>query len=79
MKRSTERILTTHTGSLPRPQEVVDLLLAQEEGGADSGDLDAAVARAIEDVVEKQAAAGVDVINDGEQAGPITPATSRTG
>ena len=31
MKRSTERILTTHTGSLPRPQEVVDLLLAQEE------------------------------------------------
>ena len=70
MKRSTERILTTHTGSLPRPQEVVDLLLAQEEGGADSGDLDAAVTRAIEDVVEKQAAAGVDVINDGEQARP---------
>ena len=70
MKRSTERILTTHTGSLPRPQEVVDLLLAQEEGAADSGDLDAAVARAIEDVVEKQAAAGVDVINDGEQGRP---------
>ena len=70
MKRSTERILTTHTGSLPRPQEVVDLLLAQEEGGADSGDLDAAVTRAIEDVVEKQAAAGVDVINDGEQGRP---------
>ena len=70
MKRSTQRILTTHTGSLPRPQEVVDLLLAQEEGGADSDAFEAAVARAINDVVEKQAAAGVDVINDGEQGRP---------
>ena len=49
---------------------MVDLLPAQEEDGADSGDLDAAVARAIEDVVEKQVEAGVDVINDGEQARP---------
>ena len=49
---------------------MVDLLPAQEEGGADSGDLDAAVARGIEDVVEKQLEAGVDVINDGEQARP---------
>ena len=46
------------------------MLLAQEEGAADSDAFDAAVARAIEDVVEKQAEAGVDVINDGEQGRP---------
>ena len=49
---------------------MVDLLPAQEEDGADSGDLDAAVARAIEDVAEKQLEAGVNVIYDGEQARP---------
>ena len=70
MKRSTEKILTTHTGSLPRPGEVVDLLLAREEGRADADALEAAVGRAIEDVVEKQVEAGIDVINDGEQGRP---------
>ena len=49
---------------------MVDLLPAQEEDGAESGDLDAAVARAIEDVVEKWLEAGVNVIYDGEQARP---------
>ena len=49
---------------------MVDLLLAQEEGALDSDAFDAAVARAIEDVVEKQAEAGLDVINDGEQGRP---------
>jgi 5-methyltetrahydropteroyltriglutamate--homocysteine methyltransferase len=71
MKRSTDRILTTHTGSLPRPPEVVELLLAEEaDRGARASELEAAVAAAIADVVQKQVAAGLDIINDGEQGRP---------
>jgi 5-methyltetrahydropteroyltriglutamate--homocysteine methyltransferase len=64
MRRSTDRILTTHTGSLPRPKKVVDRLLAGERGGSA---FDAAVDEAVADVIAKQKAAGIDVINDGEQ------------
>jgi 5-methyltetrahydropteroyltriglutamate--homocysteine methyltransferase len=64
MRRSTERILTTHTGSLPRPAAVVDRLLAGERGGSA---LDAAVVAAVADVIARQQAAGIDIINDGEQ------------
>jgi len=68
MKRSIDRILTTHTGSLPRPPEVVDLLLAEQEApGTKRAELDAAVANAVADVVQKQRNAGLDIINDGEQ------------
>jgi 5-methyltetrahydropteroyltriglutamate--homocysteine methyltransferase len=68
MRRSDKRILTTHTGSLPRTQKVVDLLLQDmKQPGAHRAALDAAVAEAIAGVVEKQKAAGLDVINDGEQ------------
>ncbi|MPZ55080.1 MAG: hypothetical protein GEU91_01035 [Rhizobiales bacterium] len=68
MQRSTDRILTTHTGSLPRPPTVVDLMLAEKEHpGAHTAALDAAVRDAIAEVVEKQTACGLDVINDGEQ------------
>src|SRR5712672_2720537 len=68
MQRSTQRILTTHTGSLPRPRQVVDLLLAEQKSpGAQTADLNAAVANAVAGVVQKQIACGLDVINDGEQ------------
>jgi len=68
MRRSTDRILTTHTGSLPRPPKVVDLLLREKkDGGADPAALDAAVRDAIAEVIARQKAAGIDVINDGEQ------------
>jgi 5-methyltetrahydropteroyltriglutamate--homocysteine methyltransferase len=68
MERSTDRILTTHTGSLPRPQEVVDqLLIDMKAPGSNKAALDAAVDRAVADVVRKQAETGLDVINDGEQ------------
>lgn len=71
MKRSTERFLTTHTGSLPRPQNVVDLLIAdQENPGSKTAELSAAADKAIADVVAKQMEAGVDIINDGEQGRP---------
>ena len=59
MKRSSERILTTHTGSLPRPAPVVELLLAeQKDPGAKAAELQDAVRRAVADVVEKQVASG---------------------
>jgi 5-methyltetrahydropteroyltriglutamate--homocysteine methyltransferase len=68
MQRSTQRILTTHTGSLPRTPKVVELLLKDKKaGGADHTALDGAVREAIAEVVGKQKAAGLDVINDGEQ------------
>src|SRR6202166_4460997 len=68
MKRSTDRILTTHTGSLPRTAKVVELLLAeQERPGARKAELAAAVRAAIAHVVAKQIECGIDVINDGEQ------------
>jgi 5-methyltetrahydropteroyltriglutamate--homocysteine methyltransferase len=68
MKRSSERILTTHTGSLPRPAQVVELLLAEQKNpGTQTATLGAAVASAVAKVVQKQVACGLDVINDGEQ------------
>ena len=68
MRRSTTRMLTTHTGSLPRPAKLVELLLAEKHtGNAGRAALDAAVRDAIADVVQRQIAAGIDVINDGEQ------------
>lgn len=67
MKRSTERILTTHTGSLPRPDDLVTMLYAQEQGEPqDPAAFAARVREATAEVVQKQLDAGVDVINDGE-------------
>jgi 5-methyltetrahydropteroyltriglutamate--homocysteine methyltransferase len=68
MQRSTQRILTTHTGSLPRPANVVELLLEeQKHPGTKPAAPRAAVHQAVVDVVAKQIACGLDVINDGEQ------------
>ena len=68
MKCSNERILTTHTGSLPRTAKVVELLLAEQKNpGARKAELDAAVREAIARVVQKQIECGIDIINDGEQ------------
>ena len=63
------RILTTHTGSLPRTPKVVELLLAEETNpGARRADLQAAVQDAVALVVRKQAECGLDIVNDGEQS-----------
>jgi 5-methyltetrahydropteroyltriglutamate--homocysteine methyltransferase len=68
MQRSTDRILTTHTGSLPRTAKVVELLLAEQKNrGARKAELDAAVREAIAHVVAKQIECGIDIVNDGEQ------------
>lgn len=69
MKTSAERILTTHVGSLPRPQVVVDQLFAQDSGAAyDEAEFDRVMRRAVREAAEKQAQAGVDVISDGEMS-----------
>jgi len=71
VKRSTERILTTHTGSLPRPEELMRVMFAKEEGvPVDAAALAARIRAAVVDVVGKQVAAGIDVVNDGEYSKP---------
>jgi 5-methyltetrahydropteroyltriglutamate--homocysteine methyltransferase len=67
MKLSTDRILTTHVGSLPRPQALVDLLLKKDqEQPYDGADFDRQVAHAVRDIVAHQVALGIDVVSDGE-------------
>jgi 5-methyltetrahydropteroyltriglutamate--homocysteine methyltransferase len=71
MKRSTERILTTHTGSLPRPSDLLPLIAAAEAGNvADVERLRSRVRSAVAEVVRKQIDAGVDIVNDGEAGKP---------
>src|SRR5471032_1750079 len=71
MQRSADRFLTTHTGSLPRPDDLIRTMYAKEEGvPVDPAALAARVRAAVAEVVKKQAAAGVDLINDGEMSNP---------
>jgi 5-methyltetrahydropteroyltriglutamate--homocysteine methyltransferase len=67
MKTSTDRIFATHVGSLPRPQEVVDLLFAQDRGElVDEGKFNETMGRAAADLVKRQAECGIDIVSDGE-------------
>ena len=69
MKASTDRILTTHVGSLPRSQAVTDVLFAREAGTvADPRAAGETIAAAVAEVVRRQVAAGVDVVSDGEMS-----------
>ena len=71
MKRSVEHILTTHTGSLPRPAKLVELMFAKEEGRAvDTRLLSEEVRRSVREVVEHQRGVGIDVVSDGEMSKP---------
>jgi 5-methyltetrahydropteroyltriglutamate--homocysteine methyltransferase len=68
VRQSTERILTTHTGSLPRPSDLTAMLESMDGGSAlDPAAFDGRVRRAVADVVRQQVDAGVDIVNDGEQ------------
>jgi 5-methyltetrahydropteroyltriglutamate--homocysteine methyltransferase len=68
MQRSTSRILTTHTGSLPRPRELTRLYATRARGEAvDAGEIDRAGREAVRAIVRKQHDAGIDVGNNGEQ------------
>ena len=69
MRLSTERILTTHVGSLPRPQDVVDVLFAQDRGeGYDPAKFEEVIAQGVRDAVVHQSESGVDVMSDGEMS-----------
>jgi 5-methyltetrahydropteroyltriglutamate--homocysteine methyltransferase len=69
MQRSHERILTTHTGSLARPPELLQMLLAREEGQpVDASVFDTTVRHAVTETVKRQVETGLDIVNDGEQS-----------
>src|ERR1700682_2977807 len=69
MKVSSDRILTTHTGSLPRPADLVAALNSKELGeDYDPTVFRDRVRRAISDIVRQQADAGIDIIDDGEHS-----------
>ena len=71
MRRSTDRVLTTHTGSLPRPEDLIRTMFAKEEGVAvDTGALAGRIRTAVADVVARQVGAGIDIVNDGEMSKP---------
>lgn len=74
MLRSTDRILTTHVGSLPRSQAVTDVLFAREGTGTLPPDPDAVIRDAVVAIVKKQVEAGIDIVSDGEM-GKISYAT----
>src|SRR4249919_3681644 len=68
MKRSSERILTTHVGSLARPSALLDVMREKEHGHPSDASAFAALVRsAVAEVVRKQSASGLDVVSDGEQ------------
>ena len=67
MKRSSQRILTTHTGSLIRPPQLLDLVRARQGGKpVDQGTFDHTLKDSVGDVVKRQVQAGIDIPNDGE-------------
>lgn len=71
MQRSTDRILTTHTGSLPRPSELLETMRSREQGGSiDTAEFELRVRSAVAENVQRQHAAGIDVVNDGEVGKP---------
>jgi len=71
MQRSSERILTTHVGSLPRPKDLLDLMKAKVSGGTyDKAAYDQRVKSAVAECVRKQVQTGIDIVSDGEQGKP---------
>src|SRR5215471_14642420 len=71
IQQNSDRILTTHVGSLPRPKDLLDLMKAKLAGEAyDEAAYDARVRAAVADCVRRQVETGIDVVTDGEQSKP---------
>ncbi len=69
MPMSTDRLLTTHVGSLPRPDDLLSLFRARQSGeGRDPGTLERATTAAVQEAVDKQVGCGIDIISDGEMS-----------
>lgn len=77
MKRSTERILTTHVGSLPRPNDLRAMWAKTSDNAADDATLKARLRSAIGEVVLQQKHSGIDIPNDGEFGKPMRAAVDR--
>src|SRR5262249_51190699 len=80
MKRSSDRILTTHAGSLPRPADLLEMVQARTEGRAvDDRAYASRVRRAVADVVRQQIEHDLDIVDDGEMGKPsfVTSAVDR--
>src|SRR5580704_6554154 len=71
MPNSVDRFLTTHTGSLPRPDDLIQMMYAKEEGKpVDKDALNARIKSSVGEVVGRQREAGIDIVNDGEMSKP---------
>src|SRR6266849_9970417 len=69
--RSAERFLTTHTGSLPRPSDLIRMMFAKEEGvPVDPAALGTRIRAAVVEVVRRQVETGIAIVNDGEMSKP---------
>ena len=69
MQISKDRSITTHVGSLPRPRDLFDMLIAEDQAKEhDASALEVRVARAVKEVVSKQLETGIDVVSDGEMS-----------
>ena len=71
MQRSTQRILTTHAGSLPRPDALMDAWSKPTSGGADEQRLNGLLRTSVAEVVSNPAKLGIDIPNDGEFGKPM--------
>jgi 5-methyltetrahydropteroyltriglutamate--homocysteine methyltransferase len=70
MKHSTDRVLTTHAGSLPRPSELLDLLQSADASALERGDNAGRLRGAVREIVRQQVDLGIDVVDDGEYGKP---------
>jgi len=71
MAQGKGRFLTTHVGSLPRPQQLIDLMFAKEDGlPLDAAAVEAEITAAVQEIVARQRSAGIDIVNDGEMSKP---------
>jgi len=71
MKTSSDHVLTTHTGSLPRPAQLIDLVYSKQEGKqVDDAAFASMVGQTVDELVRRQADIGVDVVSDGEVSKP---------
>jgi 5-methyltetrahydropteroyltriglutamate--homocysteine methyltransferase len=71
MKTSNDHILTTHTGSLPRPEQLIDLVYSKQEGKTiDAAAFASLVGKTVDELVRRQADIGIDVVSDGEVSKP---------
>jgi len=71
MNRSTDRILTTHAGSLPRPDDLVEMMWNKMDGKpVDEAALEARIGSAVDEIVRKQQEVGIDIVSDGELSKP---------